>query len=101
MTKEQQCIRELYDLLERVEYGARHRDLTLLRVPRGATGCDMFQGLPPISRLMADITDRYQDVLSSLQGSNEMTEDEIKSYKEMLQSNSENTGINICDFMKE
>lgn len=55
MTREQQCIRELYDLLERVEYGARHRDLTLLRVPRGETGCDMFQGLPPISRFMADI----------------------------------------------
>lgn len=64
MTREQQCIKELYDLLERVEYGARHHDLTLLRVPRGATGCDMFQGKPPISRLMVDITDRYRDIFS-------------------------------------
>lgn len=84
MTREQQCVKELYDLLERVEYGARHHDLTLLRVPRGATGCDMFQGMPPISRLMVDITDRYQDILSPLQGENEMTKDEIKSYKEIL-----------------
>ena len=101
MTKEQECIAELYSLLERIEHGARHHDLTLLRVPRGATGCDMFQGIPPISRLMADITDRYEDILPSLQEGDEMTADEIKSYKEMLQNNSENTGINIHDFMKE
>lgn len=101
MTKEQECIAELYSLLERIEHGARHHDLTLLRVPRGATGCDMFQGMSPISRLMADITDRYEDILPSLQEGDEMTADEIKSYKEMLQNNSENTGINIHDFMKE
>ena len=64
MTKEQKCVAELYALLEQIEYGVRHHDLTLLRVPRGATGCDMFQGLPPISRVMADILDRYGDVIS-------------------------------------
>lgn len=101
MTREQQCIKELYDLLERVEYGARHHDLTLLRVPRGAMGCDMFQGMPSISRLMVEITDRYRDILSFLQEEDEMTEGEIKSYKEMLQSNSEDTGINIYNFIKE
>lgn len=67
MTREQQCIKELYDLLERVEYGARHHDLTLLRVPRGATGCDMFQGMPPISRIIVDITDRYKDIIDQIQ----------------------------------
>ena len=64
MTKEQECIAELYSLLERIEHGARHHDLTLLRVPRGATGCDMFQGLPPISLTMSDILDRYDDVIN-------------------------------------
>ena len=63
ITREQQCIKELYDLLERIEYGVKHHDLALLRVPRGATGCDMFQGTPPISRLMAGITDRYGDLI--------------------------------------
>lgn len=66
MTREQQCIKELYDLLERVEYGARHHDLTLLRVPRGVTGCDMFQGMPPISRLMVDIQNRYSDIIDKI-----------------------------------
>lgn len=64
MTKEQKCIAELYALLERIEHGARHHDFTLLRVPRGASGCDMFQGLPPISRAMSDILDRYDDVIN-------------------------------------
>lgn len=64
MTKEQKCIAELYALLIQIEYEARHHDLTLFRVPRGATGCDMFQGQPPISRVMADIFDRHGDVIS-------------------------------------
>lgn len=64
MTKEQKCIAELYALLERIEHGARHHDLTLLRTPRGASGCDMFQGLPPISRIMSDILNRYGDVIN-------------------------------------
>lgn len=63
MTKEQACIAELYSLIERIENGARHHDLTLLRVPRGATGCDMYQGLPPICRVKNDILDRYEDII--------------------------------------
>lgn len=63
MTKEQQCIIELYSLLERIESGARHHDLSLLRVPRGASGCDAYQGLPPICRIMDDILDRYGDII--------------------------------------
>ena len=31
MTREQECIVELYTLLERIEDGARHHDLSLLR----------------------------------------------------------------------
>ena len=63
MTREQECIVELYTLLERIEDGARHHDLSLLRVPRGATGCDMYQGLPPICRAKDDILNRYEDII--------------------------------------
>lgn len=63
MTKEQECIAELYNILARIEYGARNHDLTLLRVRRGASGCDMYQSLPPICRVMDDILDRYKDII--------------------------------------
>ena len=63
MTREQKCIAELYALLERIEDGARKHDLSLLRVPHGASGCDMYQGLPPIRRIMDDITNRYDDII--------------------------------------
>ena len=64
MTREQECIVELYTLLERIENGSRRHDLSLLRVPRGATGCDMYQGLPPICRAMDDILGRYEDIIT-------------------------------------
>lgn len=51
MTKEQKCIAELWTLLARIEDGARSHDLSLLRVHRGASGCDAYQGLPPICRI--------------------------------------------------
>ena len=65
MTEEQKCIAELYKLLERIENGARRRDLTLLRVSRGASGCDMYQGLPPICRIKNDILQRYEDIINT------------------------------------
>lgn len=65
MTKEQKCIAELYKLLERIENGARRHDLTLLRVARGASGCDMYQGLPPICRIKDDILQRYEDIINT------------------------------------
>lgn len=64
MTREQECIVELYTLLDRIENGARYHDLSLLRVPRGATGCDMYHGLPPICRVMAGILDKYDDIIT-------------------------------------
>lgn len=63
MTQEQKCIAELYALIERIEDGARHHDSSLLRVPRGASGCDMYQGLPPICRVKDDILNRYEDII--------------------------------------
>ena len=65
MTKEQKCIAELYRLLLIIEDGARRHDFSLLRIPRGASGCDMYQGLPPISRAMNDILDRHEDVINA------------------------------------
>ena len=64
MTRQQECIAELYGLLERIEDDARHHNLFMLRVRGGASGCDAFQGLPPISRIIADIEDRHGDVIS-------------------------------------
>ena len=55
MRKEQKCIAELWTLLTRIEDGACSHDLSLLCVHRGASGCDMYQGLPPICRITDDI----------------------------------------------
>lgn len=63
MTREQKCIAELWALLDRIKDDARRHDLSLLRVPRGASGCDMYQGSPPICRIIDDITDRYDDII--------------------------------------
>lgn len=64
MTKEQCCIRELYDLVDKIAENARKHDLSLLRVHRGASGCDMYQGLPPICRIRDDILQRYEDIIA-------------------------------------
>ncbi len=63
MTREQACIKELYELVDRIAENARKHDLSLLRQPRGGSGCDMYQGMPPICRLKADIEDRYEDII--------------------------------------
>lgn len=65
MTREQKCITELWALLDRIEDGARRHDLSLLRVPCGASGCDMYQGLPPICRITDDILERYGDIINT------------------------------------
>ena len=65
MTREPRCIAELYTLLFSSESGARNHDLSLLRVPRGSSGCDMYQGLPPICRLTDDILSRYDDIINT------------------------------------
>lgn len=63
MIKEQSCIKEMYELLDKIESSARKRDFSLLRVHGRASGCDMFQGTPPITRIMADLLDKYDDVI--------------------------------------
>lgn len=64
MTKEQKCIAELWKLLNCIEDGARHHDVSLLRASPRPSGCDMYQGLPPICRLTDDIWDRYGDIIN-------------------------------------
>ncbi len=63
MTKEQSCIKEMYELLDKIESNARKHDFSLLRVRGGASGCDMFQGAPPITRIISDLLDKYDDVI--------------------------------------
>lgn len=63
MTKEQKCIAELWTLLACIEDGSRSHDLSLLRVHSGASGCDAYQGLPPICRITDDILNRYEDII--------------------------------------
>lgn len=62
MTREQMCIKELYELVDKVTENARKRDLSLIR-PSGAGGCDRYMGLPPICRIRDDITGRYEDII--------------------------------------
>lgn len=51
MTKEQSCIKGIYELLETIESNARKRNFSLLRVRSEAFGCDMFQDVPPLQEL--------------------------------------------------
>ena len=63
MTREQACIKELYELVDKITENARKRDLSLIRPYSGARGCDMYQGLPPICRIRDSILDEYEDII--------------------------------------
>ena len=65
MTREQACIKELYELVDKITENARKRDLSLIRPCSGASGCDMYQGLPPICRIKDDILQRYEDIITT------------------------------------
>ncbi len=62
MTREQMCIKELYELVDKVTENAIKRDLSLIR-PSGVGGCDVYMGQPPICRIKDDITARYEDII--------------------------------------
>ena len=64
MTREQKCIKELYVLVDKIAENACKHDLSLIRVHRGASGCDMYQGLPPICRIRDSILDKYEEIIS-------------------------------------
>lgn len=71
MTREQMCIKELYELVDKITENARKRDLSLIR-PSGIGGCDMYMGLPPICRIRDDILERYEDVIHGAFNTTEM-----------------------------
>lgn len=62
MTKEQECIVELYTILDNIVEGAKKHDLRPFKI-HGISGCDQYQGLPPICRTMDAISEKYGDVL--------------------------------------
>lgn len=63
LIREQECIKELYSLLDTIESAAKRKDLSLLRVCGGACSTDVYSGLPPICRAMDAILDKYEDVI--------------------------------------
>lgn len=58
------CIAELYILLSKLVDAGKKYDFSMLRPKRSAGPCDMSQGLPPICRVLADIDDKYYDIIS-------------------------------------
>ena len=52
MTREQECVKELCMIL----------DFSLFRVS-GISGCDRYQGQPPICRIRDAVFEKYDDVI--------------------------------------
>ena len=63
LTREQCCIVELFEIIDKITEDARNHDFSLLRA-RGIGACDMYQGLPFICRIRDDILDRYEDIIN-------------------------------------
>ena len=63
MTREQCCIMELFQIIDKIAEDARNRNFSLFRA-RGASGCDMYQGPPLICCIRDDILDRYEDIIN-------------------------------------
>lgn len=59
-----ECIYELYTLIDSITENAMRHDLSLLRARGGASGCDAYQGLPPICRIRDYLLDKYDDIIS-------------------------------------
>lgn len=62
MSREQECIAELFVLVENITDRVVKRDLSWFR-NGGVGGCDMYQGMPPICRKKDDILHRYEDII--------------------------------------
>lgn len=63
LTIEQECIVELYALLDYIVENAKRGNLSALTVP-SIGGCDQYFGLPPICRKVDELTERYGDIIS-------------------------------------
>lgn len=63
------CIRDLYNLLLDVNNYAKRHDFSLLRIA-SAGGCDMYQGQPPIKRLIDEIYINNEEEICNAFGRN-------------------------------
>ena len=59
----QECIYDLYAMLDGIIYNARNNDLSALRPFRGASGCDAYQGAPPICRKFDKVFDKHEEAI--------------------------------------
>lgn len=62
--KLQECIYDLYAMLDGIIYHARNNDLSALRPFRGASGCDAYQGAPLICRKFDKVFDKHEEAIS-------------------------------------
>ena len=58
-----ELIYDLYEIVDAIADGSLKHDIALLRVHRGASGCDAYQGLPHIVRVIDNIFDKYEDII--------------------------------------
>ena len=58
-----ELIYDLYGIVDAIADGALKHDMSLLCVHKGASGCDAYQGLPPIVRVRDHIFDKYEDII--------------------------------------
>lgn len=58
------CIIDMYELLQKISDNCRKHDFSLFRI-NGIGGCDMYQGLPPIKRVLDSLLDKHESVICS------------------------------------
>lgn len=58
------CIIDMWELLEKISDDCRKHDFSLFRI-RGIGGCDMYQGLPPIKRVLDDLMNKHEAIIYS------------------------------------
>ena len=61
--KMQECIYDIYVMLDKIIESAKRHDLSMLRPFRGASGCDAYQGLPPICRSFDALFDKHGEAI--------------------------------------
>lgn len=64
MTKEQECVYDLFMLVEDITDKAKNRDLSLVR-PTSGIGAGMYLGMPPICMARDNILEKYEDIIYS------------------------------------
>jgi len=70
MSREYDCIRELYELLDAIAENVRHGDLSLVEKPKGIGMCNE----PPICKMLDDVLDKYGGVIRMAYRAKELEE---------------------------